>query len=128
EGVVEKNPNLIPRLTLDLREFNRSYAVEFGIFKAVITHELSHAYHMWTRGKNDTMIKDFHHSPKKLFFHDNGEYCGNPIKEGTWWTGKLNRRPYAAKNHHEHLGVRALRNQIRHYMPTVCVYFCFVAK
>ena len=42
----------------------------------------------------------FSASPK-----DNGEYNGNPIKEGTHWTGKLNRRPYAAKNHYEYLGL-----------------------
>ena len=53
-------------------------------------------------------LLEFHRLFPRVFFSafpkDNGEYNGNPIKEGTHWTGKLNRRPYAAKNHFEYLG------------------------
>jgi len=166
EGVEENNPNLRPRLTLDLKEFNRvyppgplqklqeksgfwinesrqfedekrprsgmvthfssawlkkkgdnpaktycvenykasTYAIENGIFKAVIVHELSHAYHSisYRDGVTNKKIKEAYEKGVAAGYYDNGEYNGNPIKEGTHWTGKLNRRPYAAKNHYEY--------------------------
>eukprot|EP00434_Breviolum_minutum_P029697 symbB.v1.2.026253.t2/scaffold2581.1/size75808/2 len=166
EGVEENNPNLRPRLTLDLKEFNRvyppgplqklqeksgfwinesrqfedekrprsgmvthfssawlkkkgdnpaktycvenykasTYAIENGIFKAVIVHELSHAYHSicYRDGVTNNKIREAYLQGVAAGYYDNGEYNGNPIREGTHWTGKLNRRPYAAKNHYEY--------------------------
>eukprot|EP00435_Cladocopium_sp_Y103_P045728 s1157_g13.t1 len=81
----------------------RDYAKDNGIFKAVVVHELSHAYHAITsREGTDNIIAKAYEKGVGAGFYDNGEYNGKPIKEGTHWTGKLNRRPYAAKNKYEY--------------------------
>lgn len=85
----------------------RDYAIDNGIFKAVIVHELSHAYHAILRSEGgssgiDGTLRKVYEQGVGAGFYDDGEYNGKPIREGTHWTGKLNRRPYGAKNFHEY--------------------------